>query len=181
MGNTMFFVSKEDVAIRLALALLIYGEAYTGIWLISFYRDNNVWFESIGKYIKGMPAIWMIQCLWNVVDFLLGSSLYVFYRHCDDIIILDYVVDSITLLVIINTLLVKLHPIIFMHLKYTLCSLIMLILAVSTTVAMLLIFALNDKWDAFSYMIPYLLWNIYLTYINFNWIRVERMKRANLL
>lgn len=177
----MFFISKEDVAIYLVLALLVYGEAYTNIWLISFYKENSVLFENICKHIKGMPAIWMIQCLWNIVDFLLGSSLYVFYRHSDDIMTSDYVFDNITLLIIINVILVKLHPIIFMHLKYTLCSLIMLILVVSTTMAMLIIFAVNDKWDAFSYMIPYLLWNIYLAYINFNWIRVEQMKRVNLI
>ncbi len=181
MGNYMFFVTKEDVAIRLVLPLLVYGEIYMGIWLISFYRENSERFTEIGKSIRFMPAIWMIQWGWNIVDFLLGSALYRFYRNCEDIMTSGYVFDYVTIFSLLMILIIKLYPIVFMHLKYTICSVIMLIVAIGFIISILFIFAVNDKWGEFCYMFPYLLWHLYLVYINFNWARVVHMKKAGIL
>lgn len=172
MGGSIF-IEKEDVAIRIMLTLFIYGELYMAIWLMSFYKNNYEWYKSIARYIYGSPALWMISISWSVVYFLLGSSLYLFYRNSSNMIGTSHF-DLITFLFIVNIALNKLYPFVFIHLKKTLLSLIMLVIIVMTSALTMILFAMNDKWSEFGYMIPYPLFNLYLLYINFNWVRVEQ-------
>lgn len=173
-----FFEEKADVAIRFMLTMLICGELYMGIWSISLYRDNYMRYEAIGHHIRCMPTIWMIQVAWNVVDFLLSWSLFSFYRNTREY---GSLVDGVTFLLLVLMLLYKPYAFVFIHLRYTIISLIMLILILSVALGLMLVFALNDKWAEFGYIIVFPLWHLFLVYLNFTWIRVEHQKRAGIL
>lgn len=181
MGSSLFpiFIEKEDVAIRMMITMMICGEVYMGIWLISFYRENAKWFEEIGRHIYYLPTIWIIQLVWNIVDFLLGGALYLFYRDVNDNAY--HLIDIVTLVVIVHICATKLHPFVFLHAKWTGTALVMQIIVTATTILLVVLFALSGSWSALGYMAIYPIWHLYLLYLNFNWVRVEQMKRANLL
>lgn len=121
----------------------------------------------------------MLQVAWNVVDFLLSCALFTFYRCTRDFE--NDLVDGVTFLILFLMILYKPYAFVFIHLRYTLVSLIMLILLTTMGFALMIIFALNGKWIEFGYILVFPLWHLFLVYLNFTWIRVEHQKRAGLL
>lgn len=117
----------------------------------------------------------MLQWFWNIADFCFAGALYTFYKEESITLTSAYnAIDCVTLLLLLNIVLAKNHPRLFLELRYTLLALALQLLVIATSLGILFVFASNNLNTEVGYMCPYLIWNLYLFYINFTWARVER-------
>lgn len=171
---------KSDVVIRMMLTLYIFSEVYVGILLIDYYKTHKEWFTRISKRIRLFPPIWMIQIIWAFVYFMLGSSIYLFYKNANDILNnnKDHTVDSVTFLFIVNIMLNKLYPFVFLKMRLVRAALLMITLNILTSVGIAILFALNGKWTEFGTFLPYPLWASFLFYINLMFVIIKNEETA---
>ncbi len=168
-----FFFDEIDVSMRFALTLMLFMELFGGLVVLDLYAENRVWFDSIARHIKGMPAVWMIQVLWAIVYFFLGYSYYLTFRDSQDIVSVHYAFDAITGLLLINVILNKMYALVWLRWRLTTIAIYMVVSIDGITLLMLVILGMNDMLDEMGYLFPYALWNLYLTYINITWRVVE--------
>lgn len=171
---TYMFKDRNDIGMRFVIAFIFSAEIFTGFICMIYYKENKKWFDNIAKRIKAMPTILMLYIMWYIVYFSLGFSINIFYRDSEDIIDTYYVLDVVTILFIINIILNKIYPFMFFRSKKAFISLMMMVCIVITSIALLYIFYIHNKLTEFWFFLPYTLWNMYLFYINFMFVYIEK-------
>ena len=171
--GTPFFRDAEDVLIRFALTAMMFFAFFSGFSLIDLYERHEKRFNVITRRIKGMPTVLMIHLIWTLVYFLAGWSYYVFFYNSPFDTGSSYVFDTITFLLIANVVWNRMYIYVLLEAQLTLVALLMLVAVDAVVLAMIIILGLNGNTTSMGLLIPYLIWSLYLTYINIAWLIVE--------
>jgi len=112
------------------------------------------------------PSI-IFPIVWTILYILMGISSYIIYKS------LDIEKDSALKVYLLQLFINFVWPILFFLLKLRLLSLIWIILLVITVMIMIKKFYDIDK-NAAYLQIPYLLWILFATYLNFGFYILNR-------
>ena len=175
------FDDKGDIAMDFLVTFVIFGEVFVGILLSDMYTHHKEWFAQTAKQIRCILPVWMIQTAWAVVYYLLSFAFYLFYRNGGMVLHRNNVIDSFSVLFLLNMFLNKLHPYIFFKLRLTILALFMMLFVVLTGFGMAIVLGVNGLWNSFGLLIIYPLWCSYLFYLNLMWTLVERKRATGFL
>ena len=173
------FGDKGAIAMNFIVTFVIFGEVFVGVLLSDYYKTHIKWFNYVSRRIRGMPPVWLAQLVWAVVYYLLSYALYLFYSAHDNAS--TSTLDTISVLFLVNMLINKLHPFIFLKLRRTSLGLAMTTLVAATGLGMAALLARESMWVEMSLLLPYPLWCLYLFYLNIMWLLVEASVKERVL
>jgi len=111
---------------------------------------DKTWYESLNKPIETPPA-WVFGIVWPILYLLIGTVLF----YNED--------TSAKKILFVNLFLNYLWIIVFNQMQDLKMS-----LAISILMLLTLLYYFNHDWSNLSYLLlPYLMWLIYATYLNF--------------
>lgn len=172
---TYLFNDKGDVALFFALVLMYFTDFFCGVIQLNIYREtkNNKWYSTISEKIIGMPPRWVFPVVWTFFFITIPLSLYVYYRN-EGFPNNGYMIDTITLLFLASTLLVKTWTFVFFSARKTVIALVMIILIFVINFIMGVLFALHE--EIFAAVIHFLLtiWCLVALYLNATWLYIEK-------
>jgi len=131
-------------------------------------------YNGIANKIKGMPPKWLFSIIWIIIYIFLLISLFVYYRNVVFPDNTGYAIDTITIIITSNILSSKIWSYYFFYNKNTIMSILLILLVIISSIIIIIIFGINSNWVSFGTFIPYILWSIYLLYINSSWIYYQR-------
>ena len=132
--------------------------------------------QAYGMALAQLPVpMWVYGPVWFVLYALNGLAGYVYWQcgHVDDTRFLA------TLIVwAVNLAVNKAWPVLFFDRMAPWYAMIDILLLDVLTVAALVLFAFDNVWTAFGLFIPYMLWLLVATYLNWRFIQTLRKLRA---
>jgi benzodiazapine receptor len=169
------FNDKADVAIFLLLPLMLFTELFSGTLQVAQYRNNKDWYDNIANRIIGMPPSWLFPVAWSIIYILIWIALFLFYRDTDFATgnFPQYAVDTITILVVLNLVVNKMWSFVFFIARRASIALAMTLLLIASNVAIVVIFAVNNRLPEWILWLPYTIWCFYALYLNAMWVYIE--------
>mgnify|MGYP001623836330 FL=1 len=146
-------MSKFKIYLKSILIPLILGS------IVGFIISGSMDYDSLIKPTLSPPAV-LFPIVWTILYFLMGLSygIITIYSNLDSDVKTIYYSQLIVNLI---------WPIIFFAMKSRLLALIWIILLLILVIIMIVRFFTKNKTAAII-QIPYLLWTIFATYLNFS-------------
>lgn len=169
------FNDKADVAIFFGIGLMYFTELFYGVIRVEGYNNkaNKNWYDTIAEKIRGMPPTWLYPIVWTCLFLLIWFGTYDYYRG-ESYPNSTYLIDTITVLFLVNTLLIKMWSYVFFTLRQTIVSCIMIFLIWSISLTISVLFGINSViFGCVSYALL-TAWCTYAFYLNIMWIIVEK-------
>ena len=161
---------------------MFFTDLFCGMLQVNMYKDakNRKWYDSIAEKIWGMPPRIVFPIVWTFFFIVIPLSMFFYYR--DEVYPnTGYRIDTITLLFLTNTLLLKTWTFVFFSLRQTIVSMVMIVLIWLISIVMAAIFSANavdykDYAPIFAAVVHFLLfiWCTYAGRLNIAWLIVER-------
>jgi tryptophan-rich sensory protein len=155
--------TREDVNALFSLVPLVLWQIYTP------NRRKTQQYEKESKNVRGAPRGYVFGIVWSVIYALIITSGFIYFRLFETS---QYYLAA-SVLFLVNILLNKFWSVAFWNVntngkKYALVIIIVLII---TGVAFLCLMGQEKAWLSFGLYVPYVLWLLYATYLNYASIR----------
>lgn len=153
---------------------MLFTEFFTGQPQITLNNKNKDWYNTISKRITLMPPNWIFGVIWPIIYILIWISLFILYRNTDFTDpTRNYMIDVITILFILNIITNKMWTFVFFRLRRLIIALIMLIFIILSSITILIIFGINQKWLEFGLFIIYPIWCSFALYLNISFVIIS--------
>lgn len=175
------FNDKGDVAIFFSLITMLFAEVFAGIVHSSVDDKNSEWYDYVSKRIRFMPPRYVFPIAWTLIFTFISIGMFLFYRN-ETYPNTGYVVDSVTILLVMNLMVTKLWTYVFFQLKKTAVALAMIAFIIVTGVTIVGILSARSLdpapahgiWPEPVIFACYMLWCAYAFYINYSWWSLEK-------
>ncbi len=143
----------------------------------SLYNRNGKvlfpkWYNKNKKRIIGILSNWLFALIWFVLNLLIIASISLVWANQES----EDLYNPIIILHLFNVLFNKLWTFLFFSNKKSFfritVAFIDIIFALGTGIAILVLSGKIKAWVSFGLYFPYVIWLLYVTFLNFQWLLI---------
>lgn len=162
-------LTRDDVTALFALVPLVLLQLTNQNDYAKSYRYDS---ERKKHDIVGAPPSYVFGIVWTLIYGLIIASAFIFFRNFEG----THYYTTIAILFLVNIWLNKWWSVVFFRrtVQGTRYALLIIIVLVLSGAVILVLLALEQAWVPFGLYAPYVLWLLYATYLNVQWLGVRK-------